>query len=434
MSVDSRRSWLTTRARSTQRTGRRRSSRLLPGGLGEWLLEVRCLLSTAQPQLTTSGLSGWLSSGQAEIIDVSTTPVLELNGNLNNQGTIYLVSTNPLSNSVSISAQNIVDGSGAVLTTVLPAGGLPGFKNAINDLSLTLVASQNIVNNGAISSAGSLTALAGGSITNAPASGDPGALASVQAAGEVELLSSTVANHGALTSTNGDVDVAVPSIYASAAGPFESGSLPGVLPQNININNTSGTIRALEGVINFGGPELGPGASLNLTGGNLAALATNLQAGEGTIQGRREQRHGCCQRVRRRSPVWQRLRRPRSGKSRCGRRSHGFSTTATSRSANKGFLGHGRPGHSCQRKHHRSRGGHHSADGSSADKTFTWWQASTPRLSSFGLEHAHLWQRHHTSLPPACRGRAFEVTGGKAALPEAASCWPAPRSIPVLHQ
>ena len=137
------------------------------------------MLSTVPPIPTAnpvgSGLS--LASGQTEIIDVSTTPVLDLFGNLNNQGTIYLVSTNPLVRSVSISAQNIFDGAGALITTVLPSGGLAGYSNAINDLSLTLVARENIVNNGAITSADNLTALAGGTITNAPAVGAQAGLA-----------------------------------------------------------------------------------------------------------------------------------------------------------------------------------------------------------------------------------------------------------------
>ena len=52
------------------------------------------------------------------------------------------------------------------ITTVLPPGGLNGYSNAINNLSLTLDASQNIVDNGAIASAGDLTALAGGMFSN----------------------------------------------------------------------------------------------------------------------------------------------------------------------------------------------------------------------------------------------------------------------------
>jgi hypothetical protein len=177
-----------------------------------------------------------------------------------------------------------LDGAGATITTVLPSGGLPGYKSAIHDLSLTLVASQNIVNNGAISSAANLTAVAGGGITSAPVVGGPARQASVQAVGEVNLLSNSVVNHGVVTSTAGDVHVAGPSIYASAAAPFASSALSGVLPQNINIINTSGTIQALEGTINFGGAQLAQSALLNLTGGNLTALAINLQAGLGAIQ------------------------------------------------------------------------------------------------------------------------------------------------------
>jgi hypothetical protein len=98
MSVSKWRSWPTTRAGSTKGSRRRRYSPLSPGGLGDWLLEVRCMLSTVSSISTANPVgSGFsLSSGQTEIIDVSTTPVLDLLGNLNNQGTIYLVSTNPL--------------------------------------------------------------------------------------------------------------------------------------------------------------------------------------------------------------------------------------------------------------------------------------------------------------------------------------------------
>jgi hypothetical protein len=138
---------------------------MLPVGFRDWLLEDRCLLSTA-PSSITAGLS--LARGLTEIIDVSKTPVLDLSGGLNNQGTIYLVSTNPLVRNVSISAQNILDGAGGVITTVLPSGGLAGYQSAIKDLSLTLVARDNIVNDGAITSADNLTALAGHTITNAP--------------------------------------------------------------------------------------------------------------------------------------------------------------------------------------------------------------------------------------------------------------------------
>jgi hypothetical protein len=111
-----------------------------------------------------SGLS--VARGHIEIINVSKTPVLHLHGNLNDRGIIYLVSTNPLVASVSVKAENVFIGAGARITTALPSGGLMGYSNAINNLSLTIVASHNIVDNGAITSAGNLTARAGGTFSN----------------------------------------------------------------------------------------------------------------------------------------------------------------------------------------------------------------------------------------------------------------------------
>ena len=164
MSASRRRSWLTTRSRSTQRTRRRRFSPLSPGGLLDWMLEVRCLLSTA-PSSLTSEFS--VAHGQTEIINVSTTPVIDLKGNLDDQGTIYLVSTNPLEQSVTISAQNIIEGAGATITTVLPPGGLPGYSNAINNLSLTLDARHGVVISGAITTdGGAITIKAGGNFSD----------------------------------------------------------------------------------------------------------------------------------------------------------------------------------------------------------------------------------------------------------------------------
>ncbi len=106
----------------------------------------------------------------------------------------------------------------------------------------------------------------------------------MQAVGELDLLSATVANHGVVSSTSGNVDVAVPSIYASAAAPFAGGTVPGSLSQIINIDNTAGSIHASNGTIDFGGTQPGQTALLSLTGGDLDAQAIDLQAGTGVIQ------------------------------------------------------------------------------------------------------------------------------------------------------
>src|SRR5262249_37828039 len=141
MFVSRKLSWLLTRASSTHRARRRRHSLLSLGGLPDWPLEDRCLLSTVLTRptashvvplsQTSSSITSRLSlrTRQTEIIDVSSTSVLNLNGNLNNRGTIYLVSTNPAVRSVSISAQTIINGAGARITSVLPSGGLAGYRN-----------------------------------------------------------------------------------------------------------------------------------------------------------------------------------------------------------------------------------------------------------------------------------------------------------------
>lgn len=224
-----------------------------------------------------------LAAGETQIIDVSATPTVNLSGDLTNLGTIYLVSTNPSVTSVSISARNIYEGFGSQITTVLPSGGLPGYDDAIDNLSLTLVASQDIVNNGVITSASNLTALAGGSITNASAAGSSADTARIQAVHDLDLLSGTVANHGVVSSTAGSIDIAVPSVYLAAALPFTGGSLPGSLQPTIRVDNSLGTIRAATGAINIGGMELGESAVLLVTGGDLGARAVNLQGGKGAV-------------------------------------------------------------------------------------------------------------------------------------------------------
>ena len=93
-----------------------------------------------------------VAAGATQVLDLSTTPILNLTVDLKNDGILYVISTNPLVSNVTLQAQNIFNSSGATITTVLPAGGLAGFSNAIHNLSLTLVAVQNIVNHGMIMS------------------------------------------------------------------------------------------------------------------------------------------------------------------------------------------------------------------------------------------------------------------------------------------
>jgi hypothetical protein len=284
-------SWLAIRSNSARRNKRRLSRSLSLSGLRDWLLEDRCVPSTV-PALSaaTPAQQSWRDGpfsslpGLTQIIDVSKTPVLDLGNNFNNQGTIYLVSTNPLVHSVALIAPNIFNDAGALITTVLPAGGLAGYSNAVNDLSLTLIAQHDVDNLGAITSANSLTVLAGGTLTNETTFGAHAGPGRVQAAGDLNALAANVVNQGVASSIAGSVNIAVPSLYTATVSAFGSGKLPAALPQTVELNNACGSIEAFHGVINVGGLELGNQASLSLSGGDFAAQAINLQGGAGAVQ------------------------------------------------------------------------------------------------------------------------------------------------------
>src|SRR4030095_6591641 len=107
---------------------------------------------------------------------------LDLGGNLTNSGRFYAVSSNSNATNAIINANNIFNNSGAILSSVLPSGGLAGYSNLVGSLNLTLNALHDIVNAGVISSSGNLNMNAGGSIINQTA-------ATIQAAQNVNLNS-----------------------------------------------------------------------------------------------------------------------------------------------------------------------------------------------------------------------------------------------------
>ncbi len=236
---------------------------------------------------SASGMSSGLTvlNSTTQVLNLSDSPILNLAGNLTNNGTLYVVSTNPLFTNATISARNIFNAPGALITTVLPASGLPGYTNALTNLSLTLVAITNIVNFGAITSAANLTTIAGGSITNMTAAGSP--LATMQAANNLNVLASTIVNQGALTSLAGNINLASPSMYATGIAPVQqlvNSQMANSLASNINIDNTSGLIQALNGVVNIGGSDIAKSGALSVLGGSIVANTINIDGGSGAVQ------------------------------------------------------------------------------------------------------------------------------------------------------
>jgi hypothetical protein len=90
------------------------------------------------------------------IADFSANALLNLSGNLVNSGALYAASTNASINSATLMATNINNNLNGIISSVVPAGGLPGFANAIPDLGLSLIARNRLFNAGTISSAADL--------------------------------------------------------------------------------------------------------------------------------------------------------------------------------------------------------------------------------------------------------------------------------------
>jgi hypothetical protein len=186
-------------------------------------------------------------------------------GNLTNAGNIYALSSNAAITNAIISAQNIFNQRGAVLSSVLPASGIAGYNSAVSHLNLALHATNNIVNEGIISSSGSLQMSAGGSITNALSAGVSGAAPVLQALGDINIQTNKLVNAGVISSATGNVNV-----YQEAIG-------------DLMVDNRGGSLEALNGAINVGSMALtNELVNTGVHGGDLLSKQVNVNSGSGT--------------------------------------------------------------------------------------------------------------------------------------------------------
>jgi hypothetical protein len=186
---------------------------------------------------------------------------LTLGGSLINSGTLFAVSTDPGVRAASITATNIMNRQDGIITTELPAGGLPGFTGATANLSLTLTATDCMTNSGTISSAGRLIMNLRDSIKN-----QAGAV--LQAANDVDLHSQMGAftNTGLIASKSANINLSTATTIA-----------------DITINNIGGSLQAEQGAINirdqlFKGPP-----NTTLSGGDFISKELNLNSGCGAV-------------------------------------------------------------------------------------------------------------------------------------------------------
>lgn len=224
--------------------------------------------------------------GVTAIQNAASAGTLSLVGNLTNAGTFYAVSTNPAFTTASISALNITNQQGAVLTSVLPTGGLPGFHGALANLNLSLNALNNIINSGTISSSSGLSIYAGGTITNALPAGIAGPGPTLMALNQLTMQASSIVNAGQILAQQGALNVYTPNLTNSGMmqSLLSNLSVQNLTGNTLSVTNTMGRMQAL-GSIDFrtlATNSLGK-AALNVTGGTLAAQTVNLVSPDGII-------------------------------------------------------------------------------------------------------------------------------------------------------
>ncbi len=225
--------------------------------------------------------------GVSVVHDFGSAATLELTGNLVNSGAIYAVSTNAAANNALVSASNIRNNAGALITSILPAAGLPGVTDAITNLSLALIAQDSIFNSGTISSAGNLNMVAGNQIVNMAHDGPGGSVLS--ALGSVNLATQTLLNSGIIQAGN-NIIVAQQVIRNTelAALSTQLGQTQGALAtladlHHLVVNNTGGILEAINGSILFDHANAIKGTVLSVVGGDLLSRAVTADAGNGHL-------------------------------------------------------------------------------------------------------------------------------------------------------
>lgn len=199
-----------------------------------------------------------VANGATAVIDFGQSANLTFTGNISNSGSIYAVSSNPTVHTATLSGFNITNNAGALMTTVLPTGGIAGLSNLVPNLNLSLTAVNNISNYGAISSAANLAMSAGSSIVNA------GTMTAAQNINIITGLAGLM-NSGTISSITSNINI------SNLAG------------QNVLINNTNGTLQALLGSINISAVASSALDKLNvsLIGGDLLSKELNINSQNG---------------------------------------------------------------------------------------------------------------------------------------------------------
>jgi hypothetical protein len=187
-------------------------------------------------------------------------------GDLANAGALYAFSSNAQTTAATISANNIINQPGGIISSALPSAFALGIASAVGSLDLNLSATNNIINQGLIQSSGNLSLTAGGSIVNALPAGVSGAVPVMSATNNVNFTASNIVNSGLISAIAGNINVTWQSIA------------------DVLVQNSGGAFQALAGAINFRDPLFADKASLTLLGGDWLSRELNAFGGRGTVR------------------------------------------------------------------------------------------------------------------------------------------------------
>lgn len=207
-------------------------------------------LAATRNNMKASGLT--VASGVTAIGDLAKDSSFRINGDLNNFGSVYAVASEKGRHSGDISAVNITNNEGALISS---AGGSK-VGNKADAIDLSLNADQNFSNFGTITSSGDLNVTAGGAIKNT---------GNATAKNNLSFNSADITNSGTVASTKGDITVDSP------------------VGTVMNVNNAGGKLQALNGSINVRAPGNVDGLDSNVTGGDLLSKTLELNAGQGLV-------------------------------------------------------------------------------------------------------------------------------------------------------
>lgn len=198
----------------------------------------------------------------------SKTSDVKLKGDLVNYGSIYALSNRDGGTKATIATTNLHNQEGGLISSV-PNSSLG--SNLAPLLDLKLRADDTLSNSGKIESSGDLTLSAGNSLINGDSRGRSTSTASAVAAKNLNIDAPAVSNSGLLAAQNGNVNFTAP-IDATHDG-------------SISLNNTNGSVQALNGNINLRDASASTTEkfSTTVTGGDLLSNKLNVYGGDGAV-------------------------------------------------------------------------------------------------------------------------------------------------------